>query len=123
MFDLLLIGYGNVARRFESLLAEQPAPLGRIVGIATRRHGCAYGAEAVSAFPPPLAGDSSERRRDPAEAQRAEAGRRTRAPADAGHDRQPDTLAFLRDALKRSAAAARQRRLVVVETTTLDIES
>jgi homoserine dehydrogenase len=29
---------------------------------------------------------------------------------------------FLKDALKRSAVAARQRRLVVVETTTLDIE-
>ena len=31
------------------------------------------------------------------------------------------TLAFLRDALQRNAAAAKQRRLVVVETTTLDI--
>jgi homoserine dehydrogenase len=38
-FDLILIGYGNVARRFESLLAEQRPSLARIVGIATRRHG------------------------------------------------------------------------------------
>ena len=95
-FDLLLIGYGNVARRFESLLAEQRPSLARIVGIATR-HGCAYGPSVVSAF------------------------RQTRDPAKAGHY-QPDTLPFLQDALRRSAAAARQRRLVVVETTTLDIE-
>ena len=42
-------------------------------------------------------------------------------PASTGHY-QP-TLAFLRDALKRSAARRdAQRRLIVVETTTLDIE-
>jgi homoserine dehydrogenase len=81
-FHLLLIGYGNVARRFESLLAEHRPGLARIVGIATRRHGCQYGGEAVN----------------------------------------KSTPAFLRDALKRSAAAAKQQRLVVVETTTLDIE-
>jgi homoserine dehydrogenase len=47
VFDLILIGYGHVARRFESLLAEQKDALARdygfharIVGIATRRHGC-----------------------------------------------------------------------------------
>jgi homoserine dehydrogenase len=102
-FDLLLIGYGNVAQRFAALLQEQRELLAReygfrarIVGIATR-HGCAYGPSVVSAF------------------------RRTHGPAKAGHD-QPDVLPFLRDALKRSAAAARQRRLIVIETTTLDIE-
>jgi homoserine dehydrogenase len=42
-------------------------------------------------------------------------------PARAGHYRKQTTLSFLRDALKRSAAAARQRRLIVIETTTLDI--
>jgi homoserine dehydrogenase len=81
-FDLLLIGYGNVARRFVSLLSEQKIVRARVVGIATRRHGCTYGPKAVSG----------------------------------------GTLSFLRDALKRSAAAAKQGRLVVVETTTLDIE-
>ena len=96
-FDLILVGYGNVARRFESLLAEQRPALARIVGIATRRHGCAYGPKGVS-------GSS-----------------RTAGPPHDGHHRNTDTLPFLRDALRRSAAAAKQRRLVVVETTTLDI--
>lgn len=90
MFDLILIGYGNVARRFETLLAEQRRPLwrdhglrARVVGIGTRRHGYHY------------------------------AGRRVNAAS---------TLDFLRDATAKSRAAARQRRLVVIETTTLDIE-
>jgi homoserine dehydrogenase len=97
VFDLILIGYGNVGRRFASLLEEQREVLlrdydlrARIVGIATRRHGQAYG-DVVSGF------------------------------SRTGHDRKQSTLSFLRDALKRSAAAARQRRLIVVETTTLDI--
>jgi homoserine dehydrogenase len=104
-FELILVGYGNVARRFESLLEEQRMTLARdygvrvrIVGIATRRHGSVYGPHAGSAF------------------------RRADGPAKAGPHIPRGTLAFLRDALKRSAAAARQRRLVVVETTTLDIE-
>ena len=49
--DLILIGYGNVARRFVALLAEQRTALARdhglttrVVGIATRRHGQAYAA-------------------------------------------------------------------------------
>ena len=81
-FDLLLVGYGNVARRFEALLAEQRPSPARIVGIATRRHGCRLNGREVAAS---------------------------------------NTLAFLRDALARNARAAKQRRLVVVETTTLDI--
>jgi homoserine dehydrogenase len=87
--DLILIGYGNVARRFVTLLDEQKATLRRehdlavrVVGIATRRHGYRF------------------------------AGRDVKIGS---------TSAFLRDALKKSAAAARQGRLVVVETTTLDI--
>jgi Homoserine dehydrogenase len=102
-FELLLVGYGNVARRFVGLLDEQADLLSRhygfrprIVGIATR-HRCAHGPSVVSAF------------------------RRTNSPAKGGHY-PPSVLPFLRDALKRSVAAARQRRLIVVETTTLDIE-
>jgi homoserine dehydrogenase len=79
-FDLVLIGYGNVAKRFAGLLDEQRDRLARehgfrvrIVGIATR-HGSAYGPSVVSAF------------------------RRTRGPARAGHY-QPDARAFHRDAL------------------------
>jgi homoserine dehydrogenase len=105
VFDLILVGNGNVAKRFVSLLDEQRISLARdhgvrtrIVGIATLHHGQAYGSNVVSAF------------------------RRTQGPAQAGHYQRPTTLAFLRDALKRSAAAAKQGRLVVIETTTLDIE-
>ena len=82
-FHLIFVGYGNVAKRFESLLAEQTALRARIVGVATRRHGCRYGTSIMKG----------------------------------------STQSFLRDALKRSAAAAKARRLVVVETTTLDIEN
>ena len=89
-FLLLLVGHGNVARRFTSLLDEQKTALARdygvrarIVGVATRRHGYTL-------------------------------GRRRVTPAS--------TLQFIRDATKVHAAAARQKRLVVVETTTLDID-
>src|SRR5260221_4651424 len=74
-FDLILIGHGNVARRFVDLLSERRRDLGvttRIVGIATRRT-CA------------------------------------------------DVPAFLRDALRTHRVSARARRLIVGETTTLDV--
>jgi homoserine dehydrogenase len=103
-FDLVLIGYGNVARRLVALLDEQRDRLTRehdvrvrIVGIATRRHGCVYGPSAATRF-----SNSGQR-----------LGTQTQRPS---------TLAFLRDSLERSASTARQRRLIVVETTTLDIE-
>ena len=99
--DLVLIGYGNVAKRFVALLAEQRTALARrhgvttrVVGIATR-HGQAYAAAGLRSYIP-------------------------NGPAKAGRD-VPSTLDFLRDALAKSRAAARQRRLVVIETTTLDI--
>ena len=82
-FEILLIGHGNVARRFESLLREQKTVRARIVGVATRHHGCTLGGRRVT-------------------------------PAS--------TLDFIRQATKTYAAAGRQRRLVVVETTTLDID-
>ena len=41
-FDLILIGYGNVARRFESLLAEQRPSLARIVGCRDAAPRCTY---------------------------------------------------------------------------------
>jgi len=82
-FELLLVGHGNVARRFVELLDEQSAVRTRIVGIATRHHGCVL-------------------------------GRRTVHPRS--------TVQFIRDAVKAHAVAARAGRLVVVETTTLDVE-
>ena len=108
-FDLILIGYGNVARRFVSLLDEQRAALAsqygvsvRVVGIATRRHGRVFSARGV----------------DVANARFPPAPRR-----GFGGTSKPDrTLTFLRDAISRSRAAARERRLVVVETTTLDVD-
>jgi homoserine dehydrogenase len=117
--DLVLVGFGNVARRFASLLAEQQAVLARdfgvttrIVGITTRGHGQAYDARGLSAQA--LRGLT-------------EAGSSARDASDVVSLVGPtvtstrSTLAFLRDALKRSSVAARQRRVVVIETTTLDI--
>jgi len=106
-FDLLLIGFGNVAKRFVSLLEEQRGELAdrysfrtRVIGIATRREGCQYVASGfsrtVTAWGPP------------------EGGRHARLDVRS-------TLDFIRDACARDAAAAREGRLVVVETTTLDV--
>jgi homoserine dehydrogenase len=110
--DLVLIGYGNVARRFVTLLAEQRSALARdldlrvrVVGIATRRHGCVYGSSyVVSGFSRTLTA----------------AGPTTvRLKADTTYDLQP--WPFSATALTKSRVAARQGRLVVIETTTLDI--
>jgi homoserine dehydrogenase len=77
-FDLIIVGFGRVARRFVALLDEQRERLARdhdvtatIVETITRR---------------------------------------------------PDSVAAVRKAVRAHATAARQRRLVVVEATTLDIE-
>ena len=111
-FDLILIGFGNVARRFVTLLAEQRTALARdhdltarVVAIATRRHGSVSGpSNVVSGFSRTLT-----------------AGRAHLGPPKGGHYVPSTTLAFLREALTKSRVAARQRRLVVIETTTLDI--
>jgi len=71
---LLLVGYGNVARRFVRLLDESRAALAAlgvypvIVGVATRRHGCVFDGRGLSAgdiddrlVPPPIPLRSSER--------------------------------------------------------------
>jgi len=118
-FELILIGYGNVARRFESLLEEQRETLARdhdlrvrIVGVATRNHGRMYDAAGLRSPDASRSGSSvvSGSTLSVVSGFSRTVGRNT------------PTLVFLKDALKRSAAAARQRRLVVVETTTLDIE-
>jgi homoserine dehydrogenase len=108
--ELILVGFGNVARRFVGLLDEQRALLARehdlstrIVGIATRRHGRAFAARGLDAA---------------ALAARVARGEPIGPPRRAA----ASAVAFIRDAARKSAAAARQRRLVVVETTTLDIE-
>jgi len=101
--DLILIGFGNVARRFAQLLDERRSRLvadygvaARIVGIATR-HGRTYSARGL----------------DPATFS-------AKTPRPAEH---AATLEFLSDILERSADTADERRLIVVETTTLDISA
>ncbi len=105
-FDLVLVGFGNVGRRFVRLLNESRARLrrehdveARVVGIATRSHGHVFDARGLNAT---------------RLADKVDAGGRV------GTDTGP-ALAFLRDAVRRSRAAARSGRLVVVETTTLSI--
>src|SRR5439155_3420632 len=92
-FDLLLVGYGNVARRFAEMLVERRQTLAddygiraRVIGIATRREGPRYVAK------------------------------------EFGRTRARDTSAFVREACARDEPAARDGRLVVIETTTLDID-
>jgi homoserine dehydrogenase len=109
--DLALVGFGNVGRRFARLLEEQRAELAarhdldpRVIGIATRRHGAAFRAEGIDGT---------------AAARLVETGGRldglhdsTAAPALSGAI---DLIALA----ARSSAAAR----VIVETTTLDIDT
>ena len=100
---LLLVGFGNVARRFVQLLEESRASLDAlgvrpvIVGIATKRHGCAYevaGLDAVGAA-------------------------RVIAEGGAiGPAARPSTLEWVAQ-LRSQRAETR----VLVETTTLDIRS
>jgi homoserine dehydrogenase len=104
--DLVLVGFGNVARRFVSLLSERRATLrrdydvtARIVGIATRNHGCVFDPHGLRA------------------------ARLLRLRSPGSHASEGGTLSFIRDATRRCAAAAREGRLVVIETTTLNIES
>jgi homoserine dehydrogenase len=106
-FELLLVGFGHVAQRFVTLLEEQRTPLARehgmtvrVIGIVTRRHGRAVAARGLDAG---------------ALARRAERGAAIGKTAD-----EPATPALVHE-LATKNPAARQGRLVVVETTTLDI--
>jgi homoserine dehydrogenase len=106
-FDLILVGFGHVARRLAGLLHERRRTLqrdfgfdARIVAIVTRHHGAVGAPNGLDA------------RRA---AKRVERGSRL------GDDDACSSVAFLRAALQRHAAAARKRQLVVVETTPLDI--
>ena len=106
-FELLLVGFGHVAQRFVTLLEEQRAPLARehgmavrVIGIVTRRHGRAVAARGLDAV---------------AFAQRA-----ARGEAIGKTSAEPATPPLVHE-LATKNPAARQGRLVVVETTTLDI--
>jgi homoserine dehydrogenase len=111
-FDLVLVGFGNVATRFVTLLHERRAALERdhgfttrVVGIVTRRHGHVFSARGVDAL-------ALARRID-----RNASLSSVRSPAMAPID----SVDYIRRVTRKSAAAARRGRLVVVETTTLDI--
>src|SRR5262249_16231419 len=105
-FDLVLVGFGNVARRFVRLLDELKPELARehdlaarVVGIATRSRGRVLNPAGVNAAA--LATQVEQ-------GGRLGTGRRT-------------TMSFIREATKQLAGGARDGRLVFVETTTLDI--
>jgi homoserine dehydrogenase len=141
-FDLVLVGFGKVARRFVGLLHEQRTQLShdydvtlRIVGIATRRRGQVLSAGGLDArrFAARVAAGGLIGTGAPAESTlsgAAKAGHYSAGPAKAGrhsHSAGPaeaerSSATFIRDVADRCAAAARQRRLIVVETTTLDIQ-
>jgi homoserine dehydrogenase len=106
-FDLVFIGFGNVGRRFARLANELDPVLRRehgvetrIIGICTRSHGQIFRPRGVDAV---------------TLAESVEAGRPIGSSGSA--------LAFLRQVLDTCATIARDRRLVMVETTTLDIDS
>jgi homoserine dehydrogenase len=103
--DLALVGFGNVGRRFATLLAERADRLladehlaCRVVGIATRRHGSAWDANGIDA---------------PRAALAVEGGGRLDGDLSA------DPSGEIIDRLRGSPAALR----VVIETTTLDIRA
>lgn len=111
--DLILIGFGHVGRRFATLLEERRARLAadhdvttRIVGIATRRHGHAFSPRGLdaTALASRIAHD--------------EAIGVSRSARESGT---LSGLEFIRDAVGGCSVAARERRLVVVEATTLRI--
>jgi homoserine dehydrogenase len=113
--DLILIGFGNVARRFVSLLGERRNHLAadydlttRIVGIATRRHGHAFSLRGLDAA---------------ALCDRASRGESIGVSRTSGESAGLSSVDFIRDGVARCDEAARERRLIVVETTTLDVDA
>jgi homoserine dehydrogenase len=114
-FDLILVGFGHVGRRLVRLLDELASTLAcehdiqtRITGIATRTHGQAFDLEGLDAV---------------AMAAEVEAGGQlTGGRAIHRLSTRRSTISYIRETMRRSGSRLRQRRLVIVETTTLDIE-
>jgi homoserine dehydrogenase len=107
-FDLILIGFGNVARRLVRLLDELDPVLRtrhgvatRLVGVTTRSRGSRFDARGLDTADLFARFDRGSR-----------LGRERGSP-----------MAFLRSALRGCATPAREGRLVVVELTTLDVVS
>jgi homoserine dehydrogenase len=116
--DLLLVGFGNVGRRFARLLEEKSVRLRgdydlswRVVGIATKRHGTAYDARGLDLVKALRLADAGA----PLGALIGPESGRTISPGASGLE-----------LIRHATAEARTRRmehLVVVETTVLDIEN
>jgi homoserine dehydrogenase len=107
-FDLVLVGFGHVARRFVALLEEERPALAReqiavrIVGVVTRRHGMVMAVRGLDAV---------------ALADRVARGGRI----GTSRDERP-AVEFIESTAAANGTAA-EGRLIVVETTTLDIAS
>ena len=109
--DLVLVGFGNVARRFVRLIDEHADALARdhglaarVVAIATRRHGCAIDARGL---------DTADAL---ARVERGAVLEEAHAPAHGAPPR--DALATI----VGCAALAAARPTLMVETTTLDVQ-
>jgi homoserine dehydrogenase len=114
-FDLILVGFGHVGRRFVRLLDELAPTLQRrhdiqtrVTGIATRTRGQAFDLKGLDAVA--LAGAIEA------------GGHLTRGRARHRLSARGATMSFIRETMRRSVRVLHQRRLVLVETTTLDIE-
>jgi homoserine dehydrogenase len=119
--DLILVGFGNVGRRFVRLLEERGPELHgthlldwRVVAITTARHGAARDLRGLDTA---RALDLVERGQSLA-ALDAPAGPRHRAgpPADSG-------VRLIEQIAEAARSSGSARQLVVVETTVLDITS
>jgi len=109
--DLVLAGFGNVARRFVSLAAERSLVLERehalrlrFVGIATHRHGCVVNAAGLDG------GTALEAY-----------GSRDGLTRLAGDGAGTEAATGVIDAITRASAGRGDHPLVLLETTTLDV--
>ena len=117
--DLILVGFGNVARRFVRLLEERSERLRaehdlstRIIAIATRRHGCARD----------LRGLDARRALELVEAGQSIAFLDGSARIAAGDAASPTiTTDFIRQTMDEAGRLDPSRPIVMVETTVLDI--
>ncbi|HOC17170.1 MAG TPA: hypothetical protein PKK95_02825 [Vicinamibacterales bacterium] len=111
--DLVLVGFGNVGRRFVRLLDERRAELRdrhslewRVVGICTRRHGRARNPAGLDALAAAAAVERGESLGE-----------------GPGGDANGDGAAFIRSAAGDWRRSGSANPLVVVETTVLDVRS
>ncbi len=127
--DLILVGFGNVGRRFVTLLDERAAELRdvhgidwRVVAIATRRHGAARdfrGIDAKRAVGLVERGESLDALDAPESVGQA---RRLAATGPMPRRKlQASGAALIAEMAEAATAAGSTRALVVVETTVLDI--